>query len=1582
MQKNLNQYQSTPSLQKNQQNFVSENQGYTHQYMKSQQDYSQNMQRQPANPNKYQSNQVSQYIQNNNNNNFAPTLTNQRTISGGQNTNYFQQQNQQVQQIDQDDYEYTYQGQNQQLNHTFSEDSNVENSQVQYPSENKENSLTNQRSNKQNSQQFEVERGSQRSQNGQDQNNQEKITKKKRTLAIITLDVGGGNSDVIQVMEGDDLNVLAKNFCLKHNLDDECIQYIIKNIQVQLEKRKQRKKEKPAVELNTNQELQNNNAQIQQQKPQTKIQQMNASKDNNSNFRKSSESPKFPGLMQSQQGSIQNNLNPQGLKQSGGFNMKHYNNQAIIDEQNQKKKRPQQPSFGQNQFFESNSPQKQKMVYDQINEEDYEDQSAVGQSGNASMPDENYEYLATNKQKVKQQSKSSNGQGYEQIPAKNAFLSPPQNNKMSAQQFSSPQSAAGTAQQFYNSNSTTNAIQSSRSGNSTFPNSNSQTGAKKSINNNNSSLNSNIYNYQEDQEEFANELEDENLRNQRELAKELLEDAGYEEMNQNSNKQGFQNNYNMMNNQYAQQQQQLQQSSQQQQIQFSGRQQTLSKSGQVPKQQMGNQLYPSQKPPQFSQLQDQQQMGGNYNNQEEFFNQVNHGYENNYDFQDQQNFNQETEQDQVQESRKKIIEQISQKLNIESRKSQQVPTNQIEKSRQGSSQLNTSNQKSSKKGSNRIQQQLEAKKEQFFNSYFSQRNVPNQSSQQNLKDQDEQDDLDNYFAKDDQNKSSGVFQDTSKSRQQTLNKETSFDSPQRHIKKSYSNNNLQQYAAEHDQAQDEEKSGAQQSYEQWQKLINQRLLNGQKVNLKVKRVSGNQNTPATSVNPVQGKVFQIQNNQPSTPSNQKKSQVFSNNQKIGSNNSISPRNLSKNKSATQLNNNPLSTSSTNINKMQQEVLSQNQVNPYEKLYIQGLQQMERRQRMFEDNLEKSKEKEIVGSTFHPSISPQSRNMKLQDGVKLEDYLILEGRKNKERKAIAALIKEEESNQECKFKPQVSVVSQKLAEHQLSQYDSNYTSIHERLYQQGLDDISSKEEWSNQQFYRIYPFNPDLGVNKDRKIPEKNQKEFVNRLINEKQEKEAKILVQRQKENEFVDKQTGQKLFHPKINKDDVYQKVSQRVDLQDQLLEEELKSRSVSPMNSKKGREVNPPRIAQLKWNELLRSNRQPEYYEPKKIGDNKGRSVTPRNMKTLNTDFEETSYIPLSSRAMGASQNMTANQEIENILNQSSLRNKRITIKSSKSKEKIQTIPTINLNKKNITPNSSNYYHASNVNQTKLHKNPSQILNNQTGLNQTNFSQTGRSKSQINLNPNQTQLQLSAISQFDNNRVFNDHKLSEKIAKLFEEFDSDGDGKINQVNIDISTTDPEILEIIQNVLFEIDEKNLTLNKSQFTQLLCSHNLIIPLKRYYAEKEDEICDEDMTDYDIIRSNISAINFQNNSYMDHSQFNNQNFSSNLLGVSKQQQNKKQSQQQQQYEDYYEQQQQQQLVQNQYQINIKNASIHSQNNNNNNSNNNNSQIIYQNSVNANNVNNLYPNSITNNIINSLNQSNNRNNVNLSKKSSKNN
>lgn len=61
---------------------------------------------------------------------------------------------------------------------------------------------------------------------------------------------------------------------------------------------------------------------------------------------------------------------------------------------------------------------------------------------------------------------------------------------------------------------------------------------------------------------------------------------------------------------------------------------------------------------------------------------------------------------------------------------------------------------------------------------------------------------------------------------------------------------------------------------------------------------------------------------------------------------------------------------------------------------------------------------------------------------------------------------------------------------------------------------------------------------------------------------------------------------------------------------------------------------------------------------------------------------------------------------------------------------------------------------------------------------------------------------------MFNDHKLSAKIAQLFDEFDSDKDGRISSLSIDISKTEPEILELIQNVLYEIDEKNLTLTRS------------------------------------------------------------------------------------------------------------------------------------------------------------------------------
>lgn len=44
---------------------------------------------------------------------------------------------------------------------------------------------------------------------------------------------------------------------------------------------------------------------------------------------------------------------------------------------------------------------------------------------------------------------------------------------------------------------------------------------------------------------------------------------------------------------------------------------------------------------------------------------------------------------------------------------------------------------------------------------------------------------------------------------------------------------------------------------------------------------------------------------------------------------------------------------------------------------------------------------------------------------------------------------------------------------------------------------------------------------------------------------------------------------------------------------------------------------------------------------------------------------------------------------------------------------------------------------------------------------------------------------------VFGDAKLSEKIAEIFEQFDSDGDGLISSLHIDISHSNAKVLEII-----------------------------------------------------------------------------------------------------------------------------------------------------------------------------------------------
>ena len=46
---------------------------------------------------------------------------------------------------------------------------------------------------------------------------------------MVTLDIETG-TDEIRVYEGDNLSIIAKKFCIKHNLDEECIDFLVKNI--------------------------------------------------------------------------------------------------------------------------------------------------------------------------------------------------------------------------------------------------------------------------------------------------------------------------------------------------------------------------------------------------------------------------------------------------------------------------------------------------------------------------------------------------------------------------------------------------------------------------------------------------------------------------------------------------------------------------------------------------------------------------------------------------------------------------------------------------------------------------------------------------------------------------------------------------------------------------------------------------------------------------------------------------------------------------------------------------------------------------------------------------------------------------------------------------------------------------------------------------------------------------------------------------------------------------------------------------------------------------------------------------------
>lgn len=138
-------------------------------------------------------------------------------------------------------------------------------------------------------------------------------------------------------------------------------------------------------------------------------------------------------------------------------------------------------------------------------------------------------------------------------------------------------------------------------------------------------------------------------------------------------------------------------------------------------------------------------------------------------------------------------------------------------------------------------------------------------------------------------------------------------------------------------------------------------------------------------------------------------------------------------------------------------------NIYTKLYQNGLDLYRKRNEAYEQNRLEQQKREVENVHFHPSIT-QVNTSHRNTAERIEDYLLMEGKKKQERINQASMLKHEKALENCTFSPNVSKESQIIAKNrQLPEPLANITDIHERLYQEASFDRDRKEEWQNQKF---------------------------------------------------------------------------------------------------------------------------------------------------------------------------------------------------------------------------------------------------------------------------------------------------------------------------------------------------------------------------------------------------------------------------------------------------------------------------------------------------------------------------------------
>ncbi|KAM3146355.1 hypothetical protein pb186bvf_001324 [Paramecium bursaria] len=180
-----------------------------------------------------------------------------------------------------------------------------------------------------------------------------------------------------------------------------------------------------------------------------------------------------------------------------------------------------------------------------------------------------------------------------------------------------------------------------------------------------------------------------------------------------------------------------------------------------------------------------------------------------------------------------------------------------------------------------------------------------------------------------------------------------------------------------------------------------------------------------------------------------------------------------------------------------------------------------------------------------SLNSQQMIQKLQRNKTENDiynYLHDEAWKQKQRREQA--IEDHKSKQEKQItqKPQISKKSQEISQRQSRQTSQ----IHARLYEEQKSLSQKRQQNADIIFKKIHPFQPKPLAKWDKRPTRRDQSILADRLNKSKSISQQRLMAMRVESNSPIDKVTGQELFKPKIYKNRIFEKVSKKIDDDDQ----------------------------------------------------------------------------------------------------------------------------------------------------------------------------------------------------------------------------------------------------------------------------------------------------------------------------------------------------------------------------------------------------------------------------------------------------